>query len=95
MGATTVLAARLGLWMQALVSVFVMLAFFMVVAALLSTVFKPAVDMPPGVREVVLVLIGHLAGSFKDAVGFWIKSSYGSQQKTDLLARSPPIVEES
>lgn len=76
------LLERVGPLVQALVSVLVLAAFFGTVGALITS----NDDIPPGVREVLLVLVGVLAGAFKDVVGFWVGSSYGSARKTDQLA---------
>lgn len=81
------LLERVGPLMQAIVSTLVVLAFFATVASLLATLFGYTNDIPPGVKEVLLVLVGVLAGSFKDVVGFWVGSSYGSARKTDQLAQ--------
>ena len=68
--------------MQALTSIGVLVAFFGTVAALIGM----SADIPPGVKEVLLVLVGVLAGAFKDVISYWVGSSYGSQRKTDQLA---------
>lgn len=75
------LLERVGPMVQALISVMVLAAFFGTVASLITM----SADIPPGVKEVLLVLVGVLAGAFKDVVGFWVGSSYGSARKTDKL----------
>lgn len=77
------LLERVGPVVQAIVSVMVLAAFFGTVASLIAM----SADIPPGVKEVLLVLVGVLAGAFKDVVGFWVGSSYGSARKTDQLAQ--------
>ena len=63
--------------MQPLLSFLVVVAFFSTLAMLIFL----SRDLPLGVKEVVLVLTGVLAGAFKDVVGFYIGSSLGSQKK--------------
>jgi hypothetical protein len=69
-----------GKFMQPAISFLVVVAFFGTLAILIFL----ARDLPPGVKEVVLVLTGVLAGAFKDVVGFYIGSSLGSQKKDAL-----------
>ena len=76
------LLERIGPWAQLAISALVIVAFMAAIAGL----FLIDRDLLPGVREVLLVLIGVLAGAFKDVVGFWVGSSYGSAKKTDQLA---------
>ncbi len=71
--------------MKIIMSLLIILAFFSVIAALLLTVKE---DLPPGVREVLLVLVGVLAGAFKDVISYWIGSSASSSKKTDALIAS-------
>lgn len=84
------LLERIGPVMQALVSVLVMVSFIATVGVLLATLFGYANDIPTGVKEVLLVLTGVLAGSYKEVVGFWLGSSYGSARKTDAMVNSSP-----
>jgi hypothetical protein len=67
------------------VSLLVIVAFLGCIAALFFTALRDK-DFPPGVKETLLVLVGVLAGSFKDVVGYWIGSSHGSERKTELMA---------
>lgn len=76
---------RLGPVMKGIVSILVVAAFFGCIAALFVTALRDK-DFPPGVKETLLVLIGVLAGSFKDTVGYWLGSSHGSERKTELMA---------
>jgi len=76
---------RFGPWTKAGISILVILAFFGVIAALFVTTYREK-DFPPGVKETLLVLVGVLAGSFKDVVGYWIGSSHASDRKTELMA---------
>lgn len=71
---------------QCIVSALVLVSFLGTVGALFWVSFREK-DFPPGVKETLLVLVGVLAGAFKDVVGFWIGSSYGSARKTEILAK--------
>ena len=68
--------------MKLILSLLVTGAFFGVIYSLLYL----QNDFPGGVREVLLVLVGVLAGAFKDCVGFWIGSSASSGKKDAMLA---------
>ena len=76
---------KLGHIMKGTVSALVLLAFLGCIAALFFTALREK-DFPPGVKETLLVLVGVLAGSFKDVVGYWIGSSHSSERKTEILA---------
>lgn len=76
---------RLGPIMKGVVSLLVIMAFLGCIAALFVVAYREK-DFPPGVKETLLVLVGVLAGSFKDVVGYWIGSSHGSERKTELMA---------
>jgi len=69
---------------KAVISLLVVAAFFGVIAALfiLSAHQK---DFPPGIKETLLVLVGVLAGSFKDVVGYYLGGSHSSDRKTELM----------
>ncbi len=69
---------RIGFVAQLMVSTLVMVGFYGTIAVLL---FRP-VDIQPAIRDVLLVLVGVLAGSFKDVTGYWVGSSHGSTLKT-------------
>lgn len=73
-----------GQWMRGIVSTLVILAFLLCIAALFGVTYREK-DFPPGVKETLLVLVGVLAGSFKDCVGYWLGSSHGSERKTELM----------
>lgn len=76
---------NLGRFAKVAVTVLVIFAFLGCIAALFITALREK-DFPPGVKETLLVLIGVLAGAFKDVVGYWLGSSHGSDRKTELLA---------
>jgi hypothetical protein len=74
-------------WAQFLVSGAVVGAFFALIAGMVIYV---KADFPPGVRDVLMVLVGVLAGAFKDVIGFWIGSSASSQKKDAAIAAKGP-----
>lgn len=80
--------AKFGEPMKMLVSVLIISAFLSAIGALFALSYYK-VDFADGVKEVMLVLIGVLAGAFKDVSGYWIGSSHGSARKTELAARQP------
>jgi hypothetical protein len=43
-------------------------------------------EFPPGLKEVLILLIGALVNEFKTVTSFWLGTSAGSAKKTDLLA---------
>ncbi len=77
------LFAKMSILMQSILSLLVAVAFLGTIAALLFTVKN---DIPAGVREVLLVLVGVLAGAFKNTYGFWLGTSAGSQRKDAVAA---------
>ena len=70
---------------QLIISLLVIFAFFGTIAALIWLALK-GIDPPAGVKEVLLVLIGVLAGSYKDVIGFQIGSSLSSARKDATIA---------
>lgn len=74
--------------MKGVVSLLVILAFLACISAMFVITYREK-DFPPGVKETLLVLVGVLAGSFKDVVGYWIGSSHSSERKTELMAAKP------
>jgi len=71
--------------MKGVVSILVIGAFLGCIAALFVVTYREK-DFPPGVKETLLVLVGVLAGSFKDVVGYWLGGSHSSDRKTELMA---------
>lgn len=74
---------RVGFVAQLIICLSILGAFFGTVFLLLTT----PVEMEAGVREVLLVLVGVLAGAFKDIVGYYFGSSLGSSKKTAALLK--------
>lgn len=77
---------KFGFATQLLVSMLVVLGFFATITVLL---FRP-VDIQPAIRDVLLVLVGVLASTFKDVTGYWIGSSHGSTLKTAATMEKGP-----
>lgn len=76
---------KLGHVGQVMVSMLVISAFLACIGGLFYCTLK-GVDLTGGVKEVLLVLIGVLAGAFKDVCGFWIGSSLSSAKKDSTIA---------
>jgi hypothetical protein len=76
---------RLGPLMKSIISVLISLAFFGTIATLFFLSYY-SVALEPGVKEVLLVLVGVLAGAFKDVSGYWLGSSASSARKTEINA---------
>lgn len=75
----------LGRWGQIVFSAFVCIVFGLLLGVLLYTLFEPA-DLPPGVREVLLVLVGVLAREFGNVGSFWLGTSLSSAKKDATIA---------
>ncbi len=75
-----------GPWMKGVVSVLVIAAFLGCIAALFVVTYREK-DFPPGVKETLLVLVGVLAGEFKNVCGYWLGTSHSSAVKTELMAK--------
>lgn len=81
---------RFGPYAKGAVSLLVILAFIGMIVALLWMSFRDK-DFPPGIKETLLILVGVLAGEFKNVCGYWLGSSHSSSTKNDaLLAARPP-----
>lgn len=79
------LLSRVGVITQLVLGLVVVFCFMGVIASLIYL----KSDISPGVREVLLVLVGVLAGAFKDVIGFNFGSSLGSQKKDEAKKESP------
>lgn len=71
--------------MKSVVSLLVILAFFAILGALIILTAREK-DFPPGIKETLLVLVGVLAGEFKNTCGYWMGTSHSSSRKTEILA---------
>lgn len=85
--AQTVSLARAGsgvAWAPAVVSFVVLMTFGVVMFAALTR------SLPSGSETILNMLLGTLAAMATSTVSYWVGSSAGSAQKTDLLYRSNP-----
>jgi len=71
-------------WAPAVVSFVVLITFGTVMWAALTRA------LPTGSETILNMLLGTLAAMATSVVSYWVGSSAGSQQKTDLLYRSAP-----
>ncbi|MEM4379682.1 MAG: hypothetical protein QXL01_03220 [Thermoplasmatales archaeon] len=79
--------------MKKIVGVLVIIGFFATLGLLLGTLFFPTpIDFPPGVKEVLLILIGVLAAKFGTIVDHAYGSSEGSEKKTEIMAREHELL---
>jgi CDP-diglyceride synthetase len=66
----------------------IVLVFF----ALIYIVFKHA--LPEANKEIGYMVIGALVMKFGDVVAYFFNSTKGSQEKTDIISRLPPVNKE-
>lgn len=76
---------RFGPVIKAVLSTLIVLGFFALIATLVWLAFRDK-DFPPGIKETLLILVGILAGEFKNTCGYWIGTSWSSSRKTELMA---------
>lgn len=69
----------------AILTIIVTLGFFGVLAGMLRGLLKA--DSNP----VMLMMLGNLGAGWTAALAYWLGTTHGSAQKTDLLARAAPI----
>jgi hypothetical protein len=77
---------RFGPIAKGAVSLLVIAGFFGIVSALFYMALGDK-DFPPGIRETLLVLVGVLAGEFKNVCSYWLGSTHSSARKTEMLAQ--------
>lgn len=76
-----------------------MLWFIGVLTVLLVASFLVAVvllyffEIPATNRETLVYMLGQLSGLTTACVMFWVGTTHGSGQKTDLLAKAEPVKE--
>lgn len=63
-------------------TILAILIFFALVGCIAGLYLR---ELPPGARDILLVLIGVVAALVKDVYGYYFGSSDGSQRKTELL----------
>lgn len=78
---------RLGPWARAAVSLLTILTFIGILVALIWMAIIEK-DFLPGIKETLLVLVGVLAGEYKNVNSYWIGTSHGSSLKTTLIAEN-------
>jgi hypothetical protein len=74
---------------QVIIGALVVIGFFGSFAMLL---YKPDVFTEVN-KDALMLMIGALVAAFSGLMGFFFGSSAGSARKTDLLARSEPIID--
>jgi hypothetical protein len=82
------------MWVGPIISFAIIAGFFTMLGVLLWQQQRPASappSTPAGLQNVLFTLLGALGAAFTQVVNFWLGSSKGSSDKTDLLAASPPI----
>jgi hypothetical protein len=80
---------RFGPIAKAFVSLLVILGFFGIISALFYMALSQK-DFPPGINETLLVLVGVLAGEFKNVCSYWLGSTHSSSRKTEIIAATGP-----
>jgi hypothetical protein len=76
---------RFGPYAKGAVSLLTILAFMGMIAALIWMALRDK-DFPPGIKETLLILVGVLAGEYKNVNSYWIGTSHGSSIKTAIMA---------
>jgi hypothetical protein len=71
-------------WAPVIVSFVVLVTFGLVMGAALTR------TLPSGSETILNMLLGTLAAMATAVVSYWVGSSAGSAQKTDMLYRSTP-----
>lgn len=86
--------ARGYMWVGPIISFAIIAGFFTMLGILMwqqHSASTTAGTSPSGLQNVLFTLLGALGAAFTQVVNFWLGSSKGSSDKTDLLAASPPI----
>jgi len=78
------------MWVGPSISFLVLLGFFFMLYKLLS-MNADALGKLGGIGNVLFTLLGALGAAFTQVVNYWLGSSKGSSDKTNLLAAAPPI----
>jgi hypothetical protein len=72
------------------------LIIFVLVFGMLTLIWKLfKIKFPIENKEIGLLLIGAFSAKFSDAVGYLLNSSKGSSKKTDIISKSPALIEET
>lgn len=80
--------AKVGPLSQFLVTGTVCMTFISCLGALFAFVWF-GIDVKPGLKEVLILLLGVLAREFGAVCQHWMGSSFSSQRKTELLTNDP------
>jgi hypothetical protein len=80
--------ARGYMWVAPIISFAIIAGFFSMLTVLLvqNQHPPPATTTPSGLQNVLFTLLGALGAAFTQVVNFWLGSSKGSSDKTDILA---------
>lgn len=76
-----------------------MLWFIGFITLYLSTSFVASIvllfffEVPATNKEILVYMLGQLSGLATSCVVFWVGTTHSSGQKTDLLAKAPPVKE--
>jgi uncharacterized membrane protein len=49
--------------------------------------------LPPENKDVAYLVVGVLATAFTSVLNYFFASTKGSAEKTDIIAKSPPVIE--
>lgn len=79
---------RFGPYAKGAVSLLTILAFIGMIVALIWMALRDK-DFPPGIKETLLILVGVLAGEYKNVNGYWIGTSHSSSVKTEMMQGKP------
>jgi len=65
----------------------------MVISFMVSLSLLFFFEIPPGNRETLVYMLGQLSGFTSACVLFWVGTTQGSMQKTELWAKAEPVKE--
>lgn len=69
------------------------LTVYLVLSFMASIVLLYFFEIPASNRETLVYMLGQLSGLTTACVMFWVGTTHGSGQKTDLLAKAEPVKE--
>jgi hypothetical protein len=81
------LVPRAYMWVSPLISAAIIIGFFAMLAVLMTR-DAASVEKLGGLQNVLFTLLGALAAAFTQVCNYWLGSSKGSSDKTDLLEKS-------
>lgn len=65
----------------------------MTVSFMVSVVLLYFFEIPAGNKETLVYMLGQLSGMANACVLFWVGTTHGSGEKTELLAKAGPVKE--